>query len=157
MAAGKTTRPTTRAKKTTRPTKLNLARQGARIVSVDGPFNSRVLVDMPADLAHKLFDGKTIAEAAPSELRESAEHDLALLAERDASLAKGTLAATARALAIRLENPYTSATAAAMCGRGIVEIIQKLHELAPPAEKKGALHGIRSDRAVRLVEGQPAP
>lgn len=85
---------------------------------------------------------------------EAVERDLEEIGRRDSALASSALAMTAKALAERIDDPANSATSVSMCSRALVEVMEKLRELAPPAEKKGTLHGIRSGRALRLVEGQ---
>lgn len=129
---------------------------GARVVSVDGPFNSRVLVDMSADEAHELLGEEFFTDAAPSVLREAVEQDLRLIAERDEQLASGTLAATARTLALRLENPYTSSTAAAMCAGKLIETMDRLRELAPERQEGDQLDDLSARRAARLAGGAAA-
>lgn len=85
---------------------------------------------------------------------EAVEQDLAEIARRDLALARSALAMTAKALAERIDNPGNSATSVSMCAKALVEVMEKLRELAPPGEKKGTLHAIRSGRALRLVDGQ---
>lgn len=129
---------------------------GARVLSVDGPFNSRVIVDMSADDAHKLFGDEWLGDAGPSIMLEAVERDLGAIAGRDEALASGTLAATARSLAIRLENPYTSSTAAAMCAKALNETMDRLLELVPKGEEKDELSRLRDERDARRAPGRAA-
>lgn len=61
--------------------------------------------------------------------------DLRQLALRDAALADSALAESARALARKLDDPETSATAAAACAKALREALDRLRELAPAVEE----------------------
>lgn len=79
------------------------------------------------------------------------KHDLAKLPE---DLSKGALAAGALQMARELDDPNSS-TSKSMCFGQLREALKELRELAPPAEKKGQLHDIKSGRALRLAAGSP--
>ena len=79
--------------------------------------------------------------------------ELEQLAERVPGIADGAVAATALALAKKLDNPETSASAAASCGRVILGALEDLRALAPSEDDKpDGLDAIRNRHA-----GSPAP
>jgi hypothetical protein len=80
---------------------------------------------------------------------EGVDRDLANLPE---DLRESGLAAVARAMAERIDGGKGSPSE---CGKVLIEALTKLRELAPPEEKKGELHAIRSDRSLRLAAGSP--
>lgn len=110
----------------------DLAARGARVVSVFGPFNSRVLVDMPADVAVELFDGP-LADNARTDVIDAALRGVEALRKRDADLADSALAAGLVALAFEIAHPFNSATSKAALHREMRESLDRLAELAPPA------------------------
>jgi hypothetical protein len=59
--------------------------------------------------------------------------ELAVLADIDAVLAGSSLAMSARALALKLDDGETSATAAASCAKELREHLSELRRLAPEA------------------------
>jgi hypothetical protein len=81
------------------------------------------------------------------------ERDLKRLPDH---LAQSTLAATAKALAQELDSSANSATSKSMCAKALQDTMRELRELAPPEEKKGQLHDIKSGRALRLADGGSA-
>lgn len=68
-------------------------------------------------------------------------------------LAGSALAASAVVMAQGLDNPAASLTSKSMAQNRLQEAMDRLRELAPPDEKKGALHDIKSGRALRLADG----
>jgi len=126
----------------------------ARVVSVFGPFNSRALLEMSAEVAGELL-GEALALSGGSNVIEAVERDLAELRERDERLAESGLAAAAMAMAYEIEHPYNSATSKSMCAKVLRETIDRLHELAPPEQEKDELDAILDGRRERL-EGSPA-
>jgi hypothetical protein len=90
---------------------------------------------------------------------EPSANDRAVKAvERDlkrmpADVAKSAEAATALAMASRLDSGDGSPSE---CGKTLLQAMAKLREMTPPDTKKGALHGIKSGRALRLAPGGPA-
>lgn len=86
---------------------------------------------------------------------DSVRADIERLAKREPLIATYTEAATALALAAEMDKPKNSATSKSMCARALAETMKELRALVPPEEKKGALHGIKSGRSLRLVEGEP--
>lgn len=89
----------------------------------------------------------------------SAEHMSAVASvERDlkrlpAELAESAEAATALAMAQRIDDRQGSPSE---CAKALMDAMGRLRAMAPPDEKKGELHDIRSGRAVRLAAGGPA-
>lgn len=86
---------------------------------------------------------------------ESVQGDIDRLAERMPLVAECAEAALALALASEIDASRNSATSKSMCARALSETMKDLRAMVPPEEKKGALHGIKSGRALRLVEGEP--
>lgn len=127
----------------------------ARVVSVFGPFASRVLIEIPTSEAEPLFPHPLVASSR-SEVFEGVERDLAEIAELDEDLAKSGLAGTARALALEIENPYNSATSKAMCAGQLRDTLARLRELAPEEKEEDALDEIAKRRAARLADGASA-
>ena len=78
------------------------------------------------------------------------EHDLARLPEH---LREGADAGVALSMARILDGEGRGS--ASECARVLLEALATLRELAPPEEKKGELHGIKSGRALRLAAGGP--
>lgn len=72
-------------------------------------------------------------EALPKDLRESG------------------LAAVALAMARRIDGGQGSPSE---CGKVVIDALTRLRELAPPEEKKGQLHDIKSARTRRLASGK---
>lgn len=81
---------------------------------------------------------------------EGVEQDLARL---PIDLQQSGLAAIARAMATRIDEGRGSPSE---CGKVAIDALVKLQDRAPAPEKKGALHDIKSERGLRLVEGQSA-
>lgn len=143
---------TSKAKKprsTRRAAKPDLQARGAAVVSVFGPFNSRVMIEMSADTATELFPKAALAAAGRSALIDAVERDLAALRERAPEVADSALAATAVRLAYELEDPYNSATSKSMCARVLLDTMERLRELAPPERKKDTIDRIGDDLAAR--------
>ena len=63
---------------------------------------------------------------------EAVDRELKNLARRDKSLAESGVAAGCRAVAAKLDDPSTSATAAAACLKALVDGLDRLRALAPP-------------------------
>src|ERR1700734_1974330 len=89
---------------------------GARVVSVFGPFNARVLIEMSADAAADLFP-EPFGQSGLTGVIDGAEREVEAIRARDEPLAESALAASAVALAREIENPYNSATSKSMCAR----------------------------------------
>lgn len=136
---------------------LDLHALGARVVSVFGPFGSRVLIEMSTGLAERLFT-EPLAQASRTELITAVERDIKDLEDRAPGLGigKSALAATSTALAIEIEHPYNSATAKAQCARVLTDTLEQLRALAPPAEEKDGLDDLTERRNARLTGGRPA-
>lgn len=67
-------------------------------------------------------------------------------------LRESGLAAVALAMAERIDAGRGSPSE---CGKVVIEALARLRDLAPPEEKKGELHDIKSGRALRLAAGVP--
>lgn len=76
---------------------------------------------------------------------EALERDLAALPE---VLASGSLAASLRVLAVELDAPNT-ATARALCAKGLRDGLDRLRELAPPVEEGDQLDDLAARRGAR--------
>lgn len=79
------------------------------------------------------------------------ERDLEAIRLLSPRLADSALAATALAMAYEIENPFNSATSKSMCAKALLETLDTLRELSPPAEEGDALDELASRRAVRLA------
>jgi hypothetical protein len=84
---------------------------------------------------------------------EAVLRDLGRYPER---LAESALAASALALAREIDTGSNSATSKSMCAKALQDALRELRELAPPEEKKGELHDIKSGRSLRLAPGSSA-
>lgn len=82
-------------------------------------------------------------------VEEATLRDLRRLAP---DLDESALGASALALARELDSD-SSATSKSMCAKAHLDLMNRLRELAPPEEKKGELHDIKSRRALRLASG----
>ncbi len=127
---------------------------GARVLSIFGAFQSRVLVEMPVKLAAELFDGALVAHSRTAVV-DAVERDVEIIRQTDPELADSALAAAALAMAYELENPYNSATSKSMCERALLETLDRLRERLPEREGSDALDELASRRAAR-VAGQSA-
>jgi hypothetical protein len=82
-------------------------------------------------------------------VEEATKRDLEKLSPESAGSALG---ASALALAREMDSD-SSATSKSMCAKAHLDLMNRLCELAPPAEKKGELHDIKSRRALRIASG----
>jgi hypothetical protein len=128
---------------------------GARVVSVFGPFASKVLILMSVDQAAKVFP-EHLALSGSTEVSEAIARDLAGIAQRAPDLADSTLAATARALALELDHPFNSATSKSMCARALMDAMTQLRELTPEEDEQDGLDDLSTRRANRLAGGSAA-
>lgn len=129
--------------------KVNLHAQGARVLSIFGPFESRVMVELPAKLAAELFPKPALAQAGRSHTIDAVERQMASLRERAPDLADSALAAAALRLAYELEDPANSATSKSMCAKELRETMRVLRELAPPEVKKDGIDRVADQLAER--------
>ena len=143
------------AKRTPAKGAVDLHKLGARVVSVYGPFNSRVMFEMSAEAAAMLFS-KDLGLSGRTNVVDALERELAELRKVSPELADSALAVATLQLAYEIEHPYNSATSKANCHARIQEAMDRLRELAPTEEKKGVLHDIKSGRTLRLAEGSAA-
>lgn len=100
----------------------------------------------PATKARKPRSDRRVVTAVRAELRD--------LAKRDPVLAASSLAATALALARELDNREHSLTSRTNSARAMLDIFNRLRELAPEAEEKTALDELAERRAERLAGGR---
>lgn len=138
-------------KKPKRRTPANILgsfKRRARVISVYGPFNSRVLVDLPIELAQEMFR-KPLSQSGRTSVLTAVERDLEAIRKRDRQLADSALAATAMQLAYELEHPFNSATSKSMCAARLIETMERLRELAPEAEKEDKLDELSARRSAR--------
>ena len=127
---------------------VDLHALGARVLSVFGPFNSRVLIDMSADTAALMFPSG-FGAAGPSRMLEAAEREIAVLREKSPDLADSALAAMVVAMAFEIEHPYNSATSKSACAKALQDALRELRELAPAEEAKDGVDEIAEQRARR--------
>lgn len=133
---------------------MDLFEQGGRVLSVFGPFASRVLIELPASVAGELFDAP-LAVCGRTSVVEAIERDLSAMPD---AVRMSALAATAVQLAYELENPYNSATSKSMCAKSLMEALAMLRALAPPKRKADDIDDIADQRAKRRVAaGVAAP
>lgn len=145
-------KPQKRAVKLDLPEGFDLGELGARVISVFGPFNSRVLIELSADLAMRLF-AEPLERSSRTTVIEAAMRDVQAIRKRDPELAKSALAAAAVALAYEIEHPYNSATSKSMCSRELRETIDRLRELAPEQEETDRLDELTAQRSARIDGG----
>jgi hypothetical protein len=86
-------------------------------------------------------------------VKAAVERDLNEIRNRDPALAKSGLAATALALATRIDDPANSATSISMCSRALRETLDRLRELAPEAAEQDRLDDLGARRTERLARG----
>jgi len=128
----------------------------ARVISVFGPFNSRCLIDVPADVAVRAFG--QLEEGARTNTVDAVARDLAAIREGDPDLAESGLAAVAERLAYELEHPFNSATSKAQCAKALNETLDRLRELAPDQEEEGDdVDRLNAEREQRLAAGGADP
>lgn len=132
--------------------KVDLHARGARVVSVFGPFASRVLIEMPVSAAVEMFPDGALAAAGPSYVIDAVERDVAAIRERDPQLADSTLAASALAMAYEIANPYNSATSKSMCDKAMRDAMKTLRDLLPPERKKDGVDVLAQRRDARRAK-----
>ena len=87
---------------------------------------------------------------------EAVRRDLEAIGRRDSELAESALAATALSLAASLDDPSNSATSKSMCSKSLLDILDRMRELAPPAEENDDLDELQARRTLRLEGGTEA-
>jgi hypothetical protein len=87
--------------------------------------------------------------AAKLSVLAGVEQDLAAIAERDSKLATSALAAMALQLARQLDSTKTSATSKSMCSAQLRDTLDRLRELAPPAQGADRLDEVTKKRDQR--------
>lgn len=131
---------------------VDLYASGARVVSVFGAFNSRVLIEMPAEAAQEMFP-EPFAMSAQTSVIEAAERSVDAIRSRDGDLGESALAASAVALAREIENPYNSATSKSMCAREMRDTLDRLLQLAPEKVEADGLDDLAAAREKRRSRG----
>jgi hypothetical protein len=76
--------------------------------------------------------------------------DIDAIRGRSAELADSGLAASALAMAQEIDKPGNSATSKSMCARSLLEVMNRLRELAPETEEEDEVDAARKRRAARL-------
>jgi hypothetical protein len=66
-------------------------------------------------------------------------------------LANSALGASAIALAREMDKPKNSATSKSMCSKSLLDLMNRLRELAPPKEEEDGLDDLSKRRAARLA------
>lgn len=154
--AAKGSRPKTNVEPEPEPEPAaDLHSQGGRVVSVFGPFGTRVLVEMPASVAAGLFPD-SLGVSGPTDIIDAVERDLAAIRAADAELAESALAALAVSLAREIAHPGNSATSKSMCARTLLDTMNQLRDLAPAKEEGDGLDDLSARRAARLAGGSTA-
>lgn len=115
-----------------------------------GPFNSRTLVELPTDRAMELFPDGALGAAAASRTVDAVELDLEVIRQQAPDVADSTIAASALALAYEMDDPYNSATSKSMCARVLLDTMERLRELAPPAQEADTVDDLTAARIRRL-------
>lgn len=126
-----------------------------QVLDVFGAFQSRVLIEVPTELAAEIFR-QGLVSAAPGNVVEAIEHDIELLREVSDEVADSAFAATAVRLAYELQNPFNSATSKSMCARSMIEALDRLRELAPLPEEADGIDELAAKRDERLLAEQAA-
>lgn len=73
------------------------------------------------------------------------------LATFPTDLRAGALAATALSLAGSIDDPSTSATARSMCARALLDTLETLRDLCPPAKEADGLDDLSARRTARIA------
>ncbi len=134
-----------------KPQSIDLYALGARVVSVFGAFQSRVMIEMAAEAAQGMFP-EPFSESGRRSVIDAAEREVEAIRDRDSDLADSALAASAVALAYEIANPYNSATSKSMCAREMRDTLDRLRELAPEERKADDLDDLAARRAKRLAD-----
>jgi hypothetical protein len=87
--------------------------------------------------------------AVVSSVVKAVERDLAEIRKRDRALAESAVAASALALAREIDSPSNSAAGKAACARSLLETMERLRELAPPAGEGDRIDDLGRRREVR--------
>jgi hypothetical protein len=77
--------------------------------------------------------------------------ELAALERRAPDLAASALAALALALAAEVDDPANSATSKAMCAGSLQKALDRLRELAPPADVADGISGLQERSRLKLA------
>lgn len=85
-----------------------------------------------------------------SEVVDAVLRDLSDVAERDPRLAESTLAMSALSLAREMDSE-SSATSKSMCARALLETMNRLLELAPPAREGDGIDDLSARRKKRIA------
>ncbi len=80
---------------------------------------------------------------------DAVKRDLAEIGRVDKELAKSALAASALAMAAEMDDVSISATAKANCARVLLDSLDRLRALMPPAEERDGIDELGARRAGR--------
>ena len=106
-------------------------------------------------VASRRGNGDLRPATQPATVVASVTRDLERLALVDADLANSGLAAAALALARDIDDRYNSATSKSMCAKALLDITDRLRELAPAEAERDELDDLARRRAARIA-GHPA-
>lgn len=87
-----------------------------------------------------------------SGLVEAVERDLERVRERDPDLAESSMAATALALARRIDDPGSSTTSISLAAGTLFAHMERLRELSPPAARSDSIDQLGKVREKRRRE-----
>lgn len=127
----------------------DLAAEGAKVVSVFGPFSNWTMVQMPTGLAEEFFPGG-LGNSGRVEVIDAAMKDVEAIREVSEDLAGSVLAAAMVQMAFELAHPYNSATSKAACAAQLRDCFDRLKELLPDDEEEDALSEL-AGRPTNLV------
>lgn len=97
------------------------------------------------------FRGKYLAAAPKQPVVAATRRDLAVLKRRDEALADGSLAQAALALAARIDDPKNSATSVSMCAARLLDLMDRLWQLAPADVERNRVDELHAKREKRLA------
>lgn len=137
------------------PRKFDLKELGARVVSVFGAFNNRVLIEMDAERAMDLAP-EGLGAYRPARVINAIETEIESWRRIAPKVADSTYAATAIALAYEVEDPYNSATSKAYCAKELRETMTLLRSILPAEQRKDGIDDLESRRADRLAKQRTA-
>lgn len=92
-----------------------------------------------------------VTETADLTVEAAVRADLERIAQRDPDVAQSTLAASALVLARQMDCSQNSATSKSMCGRTLLDTMNRLAELAPDEEVGDRLDDLAARRQKRVA------
>lgn len=134
---------------------LNAVEKRGEVLEIFGAFGDKALLLIPTEVAQEVWR-EPLVKAGPMNVVEALERELAEIGKRAPDVANSSLAATAIRLAYELQNPFNSATSKSMCSRQLMEALERIRELAPPAKEADPLDELNARRAARRAGGAAA-